>query len=122
MIHSGDFIKPQFTNSKTDSFVMEWVVPENLPYFDGHFPNHPVLPAVALVDFSLEIIKGILKDPTLEMKSIKSGKFYEIIAPNRHVRIQIGKKALKEWEILWLDSERPGKKLAKIHLEIFQPS
>lgn len=112
-------MKPQVTNLKTNSFAVEWRVPENLPYFDGHFPNHPVLPAAAILDFSLEIIKEIAKNPTLEMKNIKSGKFYEVIAPHRHVQIQIEKRSLKDWEILWVDGERPEKKLAKIQLAFF---
>ena len=109
-------MKTQCIHSKTDSYAVEWVVPENLPYFEGHFPNHPVLPAAAILDFSLEVMKGIEKN---QIKEIKSGKFYETIVPNQHVQIQIGKKSPKEWEIIWRDMQRPEKKLAKIQLEFF---
>ena len=119
MIHPGDFMKPKFTESKTGSFVLEWVVPESLPYFEGHFPNHPVLPATAIVDFSLEAIKEAAKNPSLEIKSLKLGKFYEIIGPRQYVEIRLTEKSAKEWEIAWFGVRPSEKRLAKLHFEFF---
>jgi len=118
VINPSDYIKSQFSKieNENDSFILNWKVPLDLPYFTGHFPSNPILPAVAILDISIEIVKMISNDPSLEIKTIKMGKFYEIIAPNRNIQIQIANKSPGEWILAWLDEAQLEKKLAKIHL------
>jgi len=119
VINPSELIKFQFTKSEIEkgSFCLNWEIPHNLPYFIGHFPNNPVLPAVAVLDISIEIVKRISKNPAMEIKNIKTGKFYEIIAPNRKIQIRVENKSPGEWILTWLDRAQLKKKLAKIHLK-----
>ena len=118
MINPKDFIKVELSQiENTGSCYFNWTIPEDLPYFAGHFPNNPVLPAVAIIDFSIEIIKELSKNPFLEIKTISAGKFYEPIKPNRKVQIQIENKNPSEWMLTWLDGCQLDKKLAKIQLK-----
>jgi 3-hydroxymyristoyl/3-hydroxydecanoyl-(acyl carrier protein) dehydratase len=63
-------------------FKVSWLVSEDLPYFKGHFPNNPILPAIALLDFIKSFF--VFNNPThqSEFKHIKSAKFCEVIKPN----------------------------------------
>lgn len=70
-----------FVLNAENEISIKWTAPLELPYFEGHFPGNPVLPAVALLDLSLFVVKLIdckLKGMFL---TIKSAKFSEIIRP-----------------------------------------
>jgi 3-hydroxymyristoyl/3-hydroxydecanoyl-(acyl carrier protein) dehydratase len=50
-----------------------WVVPTDHPAFAGHFPDHPILPGVVLLDAVLELITrsgGVALD-RCEVTSVK---------------------------------------------------
>lgn len=85
-----------------DSFEIHWTVPASLPYFDGHFPNNPVMPAVAIVDASLEFVKQCSDNNQLTIDKIISCKFVGPIAPNTELKICIENiKTNGEWQAIW---------------------
>lgn len=55
-------------------------VPLDLPYFNGHFPNNPILPAVGLIDILNAVIREYI-NPKLSILSIKRAKFTSPILP-----------------------------------------
>jgi 3-hydroxymyristoyl/3-hydroxydecanoyl-(acyl carrier protein) dehydratase len=65
----------------------EWLVPADCSYLDGHFPGQPVLPAVGIVDGSLELLRlsGTLHNA--EKLHIKKAKFSGMIQPGMRVKI-----------------------------------
>lgn len=81
--------------------VLTWVVPTNLPYFDGHFPQNPVLPAVAVLDGTLEALKLLQQNKTLSFERIKSGKFLNLIKPGTPLQICLTQIRKNEWEAEW---------------------
>jgi 3-hydroxymyristoyl/3-hydroxydecanoyl-(acyl carrier protein) dehydratase len=74
-----------FTNVSNDSAT--WLVPAQLPYFEGHFPNNPILPAVAVIDVSLQLIQKLQKKPHLQIREIRTTKFMSPITPNTTVHL-----------------------------------
>ena len=87
------------------AWSLDWEVPKALPYFDGHFPGNPVLPAVAVIDASVEFLRRALQLENIELKAIHSAKFVSIIAPGMPVRIDVKSQTLshsgKSWNVVW---------------------
>jgi 3-hydroxymyristoyl/3-hydroxydecanoyl-(acyl carrier protein) dehydratase len=68
------FTESQKMKNADGEILVTWSVPENLPYFEGHFPGNPILPGVALLDLIQVLLDG-------QFQLIKSAKFTEIIRP-----------------------------------------
>lgn len=65
-----------------------------LTYFQGHFPNAPVLPGVAQLDFAVKIAKRHLGFPKqLQIDKVEVLKFQQVILPEQKVTLQIIKKS-----------------------------
>jgi len=77
---------------KTDSSViLEFSVPGSSDYFDGHFPNFPVLPAVAQIFIIMRFMSryfGI----GVGLSEIKRTKFNNIIRPDTPLVLYLEKK------------------------------
>lgn len=101
---------------ENDQYSTKWVIPNNLAYFQGHFPNNPVLPAVALIDLITHIISKIEVSQTIRIKSIPSAKFSEIFIPGDTISIKIEKRESKKWYTSL--SKDGGNKNSKIIIEI----
>ena len=61
---------------KTD----QWIVPEDHPFFKGHFPGDPVLPSIALIEQCFELIKTE-SEQELHLVQIHKAKFKEVVRP-----------------------------------------
>lgn len=85
-----------FTANLENEVQIKWSVPKDLPYFKGHFPGNPVLPAVALLDLSLVIVNRI--DSKLESMflTIKSAKFSEVIRPEDLLSVKVRRDPLNQ--------------------------
>lgn len=89
-----------YEKSDTDQWNADWVVPTWLPYFQGHFEDFPVLPAVAIIDGCLFLIQNFLGEHDIQYKNIGRAKFSGIIQPGFQVNINI-KRDLKKWSFCW---------------------
>lgn len=68
--------------SKSESEVVIKVsIPSDSDYFDGHFPDFPILPAVAQVDLVVHFASEYFGIP-IGVKEIKRIKFSEKILPD----------------------------------------
>ena len=90
------------------------------PYFNGHFPGDPVLPAVAMVDACLLILSRAFPELRPELQRIVSSKFLNKISPDQKVMIRVEPRNTS-WAFHWLE---PGAKspLAQVELAIAAPS
>ena len=88
-------------NCHTQCFRAFWAVPENLPYLQGHFPNNPVMPAVAIIDASAEFLAQAFNSTTSHAFKIKSAKFLAPITPNTEVEISLHQTGLAEKNLVW---------------------
>jgi 3-hydroxymyristoyl/3-hydroxydecanoyl-(acyl carrier protein) dehydratase len=86
-------------------YTAKWSVTPELPYFEGHFPQNPLLPAIALLDLSIEFLKLILKKP-IEFKTISSAKFLEPIRPQDILTIEFSSnQESQNWACLFKNQE-----------------
>ncbi len=115
MINPQDYFK--VTWHEGNSGLMDWIVPENLPYFEGHFPGNPVLAAIAIIDFSLVGISMIMGRKVSLLK-MKKAKFTDVIRPHYKMEIEFTKEAEQQetiWKINWLNNKN---KVAELVIEI----
>ncbi|HMN68164.1 MAG TPA: hypothetical protein PKC28_06455 [Bdellovibrionales bacterium] len=95
--------------------VAEWTVPEDSPYFAGHFPNHPVFPAVAIVDASVYLLTEYLRKP--DPRSVPSAKFMSPITPGQNVRVELKNLNETEWAVEWKD-QTSGRLAATLRIRL----
>lgn len=86
------------------TFLVNWVVPKNLSYFQGHFPGSPILPAVAIIDASLLVITLIRSGVEAHLQEIKSAKFFQPITPLMNVKILFTQRELNHWRTQWMSN------------------
>ena len=91
----------QFEPSSGEGHLLRWTVPAGLPYCDGHFPQNPVLPAVAVLDGTLLALQLLTGDKTISFAKIHSGKFLNIITPGTALQIRLVRIKEQEWEAEW---------------------
>jgi 3-hydroxymyristoyl/3-hydroxydecanoyl-(acyl carrier protein) dehydratase len=84
-----------------DVTAVTWTVPHDLPYFNGHFPQSPIFPAVGIIDASLVLLQKALSQPALVLKSVPLAKFLSPITPDQPVRIEWKTGGEGEWQIEW---------------------
>ncbi|MBT3980141.1 MAG: beta-hydroxyacyl-ACP dehydratase [Bacteriovoracaceae bacterium] len=70
----------------------------DLPYFDGHFPDNPVLPGVAILDATLWVIRSFMDRDEIEYSTIKNAKFMSVVKPGDQIDLTIEIPELEdEW-------------------------
>ena len=84
--------------------VVDWTVPSDLPYLQGHFPDQPILPAIAIIDASTYLLQCALEQPGLAVKAVANAKFLSPIVPGTQVQIQMTAISEREWTIDWLEA------------------
>jgi len=76
---------------KTENSVsLEFVIPDNSPYFDGHFPEFHLLPAVAQAELVIRFAARHL-GTDIEISEIKRVKFTNFIRPGMTLLLKLTK-------------------------------
>ena len=104
MIHPKTLF--QFKLLHREPHVLTWTVPETLPYFDGHFPKNPILPAIAVLDGTLEALKLLTGNRKLSFEKIRSAKFLTIVTPGTVLQICLTSVGGHEWEVEWTSPQK----------------
>lgn len=97
----------------------------NSPYFNGHFPENPVLPGVAMIDASVLSLSDHLSKE-LYLNRIQSAKFMDLVRPGDEVRLDLIEREAGTWMVSWWPAQngRAGsgaiatKKIAEFIFEI----
>jgi 3-hydroxymyristoyl/3-hydroxydecanoyl-(acyl carrier protein) dehydratase len=71
-----------------DRLNVRFVVPSTLAYFDGHFPDCPVLPGVVQVGWAIEFARRHLPF-VARFRSLASVKFTRVIQPNEAIALRL---------------------------------
>lgn len=109
MINPKDVLARGFrTLAPPPEMRVQWIVPADLPYFAGHFPGSPTLPAVAMIDLTLELMRQWPGYKNAEVSAVKSAKFSAVIGPGTEVEIKILRDAASplrsegiDWRAEW---------------------
>jgi 3-hydroxymyristoyl/3-hydroxydecanoyl-(acyl carrier protein) dehydratase len=98
------FSFPKIESTATGGFRTKWTVPDQLPYFDGHFPGNPILPAVAILDASQEFLRlaGLPVNP-LKL-TLKKAKFLALVEPGMNLEIS-AEPLNAQWLVRWNNPE-----------------
>ena len=66
----------------------ELIVPEELYFLQGHFPDRPIVPGVTQVHWAISLSRSVLPlKPTF--LGIEALKFHRIIKPLTHLRLEV---------------------------------
>ena len=65
-----------------NSVTLEFKVPDTSPYYDGHFPEFPILPAVAQMELVVRFAYQHL-NTDIDIPEIKRIKFSNFVRPNK---------------------------------------
>jgi 3-hydroxyacyl-[acyl-carrier-protein] dehydratase len=63
-------------------------VPADHPALPGHFPGHPVVPGVVLLDHALGLIRAAVAD--VKVPPLTSAKFLAVVLPGQMVAVHCG--------------------------------
>ena len=94
-----------------------WKVNADLPFFEGHFPENPILPAICIIDISLHLLSLSYPQTSFKEINIKRSKFMAMVRPEQDVEILAESEDEKSWKILW-KSVSDQQKLAQVSLVI----
>ncbi len=67
-------------------------VPENLFWFEGHFPNDPILPAVVQVHWAIHYAEKLGLEAK-KFRGLPRLKFLQIIRPNDELLLELNRRA-----------------------------
>jgi 3-hydroxymyristoyl/3-hydroxydecanoyl-(acyl carrier protein) dehydratase len=104
MIQPSVVFKTMYPEGSERPHAIDWKVDASLPYFNGHFPGTPILPAIAIVDASTYVLQRALDQADLRLKTVAVAKFLSPILPNQQVHIELQKQGENEWQIEWSDT------------------
>lgn len=77
-----------------NSIKMELTIPPDLFYFDGHFPEAPILPGVVQVDWAISYGRRYFDLPP-QFRGVNALKFQHVIQPGQVVTLELNHDADK---------------------------
>jgi len=88
---------PQLVSEEVSlsEITQELFLPQNLIYFQGHFPDLAILPGVVQLKWAIELAGKLCADPNKPLRTIKRLKFTNIIRPESTVSLNVAYNADK---------------------------
>jgi 3-hydroxymyristoyl/3-hydroxydecanoyl-(acyl carrier protein) dehydratase len=88
-------LKPTILNSEqtTDSCELTLHLPDDLMYFQGHFPEKPILAGVVQLQWAVTFAKQYLSLDDLPVNSVEVLKFQQFIEPNSEIVLSMSQKS-----------------------------
>lgn len=65
-----------------------WAVPLDHPAFPGHFPEHPIVPGVLLLDEAIRCAEKWRQIPAA-LWQVREAKFLSPVGPGEHLSLQL---------------------------------
>jgi 3-hydroxymyristoyl/3-hydroxydecanoyl-(acyl carrier protein) dehydratase len=88
------------SESHGDLIETDWTLSRDNPYLNGHFPNQPVLPAVAILDANLQLLRKFLGQK-ISLRKLISAKFSSPLVPPMKIHIRLQKKSENGNQVIW---------------------
>ncbi|MCP4135666.1 MAG: hypothetical protein GY754_32155 [bacterium] len=78
-------------NSSSEKISAEITVPEDSPWFSGHFPGEPLLPGIAQLSIIFDLIEQHEKERGNEiiLTGFKRVRYRQIVLPGETIAIEI---------------------------------
>lgn len=87
-IKAHNFEKEKIVSQEENSLVLEYCIPEECDFFDGHFPEIHLVPAVAQIDMVTYFSKKYF-GTSRYIQSAKRIKFTSPVRPNSTVQMNL---------------------------------
>lgn len=71
------------------SSTIQLFIPAHLAYFDGHFPDHPILPGIVQLEWACLLANSHLKLKPYHTMTIKQLKFMQVILPETYISLHL---------------------------------
>ena len=101
-------------------------VTSNEPFFQGHFPGHPVMPGVLIIESMAQAAGVLIKmsvphDPAQEMVfylvKVDNARFNRIVVPGDQLRLEIEhKRTMRNMSQFWCQAMVEGKVAAEAEM------
>lgn len=101
--------------SAVGTFTYKVVVPSHYPSFVGHFPGEPVLPAVSIINISVELISQQHIGFSQTDFILEKTKFKSMIQPNQALIVQYQELQTHSYQVIW-KKEVNSEECAIVHL------
>ena len=93
---SNDLVKiwPEVLSEHSDEnqIDLQLFIPQDLDYFNGHFPDAPILAGVVQLHWAVEYSKKYFLITAAEVKNIEVLKFQVVIIPGQKLKLSLIKK------------------------------
>ncbi len=103
------------------NFSLSWRVPESLPYFEGHFPSNPIMPAVAIIDASVSFLEQVLSK-NLAVSKLINCKFTGAVPPSTCVLINYDLQDNTNFgidcQVVWASNNESGQTFAQLKMQL----
>jgi len=87
----GDIKADKIIEKNENSVSLIFTIPKDSLYFDGHFPDYPILPAVAQIDIVVNFASENFGTDII-ISQIKRTKFLKVITPSLSLLLKLEKK------------------------------
>ena len=84
--------------------VLHLTIPENLYYFQGHFPQAAILPGVVQLDWVMFYLNEYLHVDCKNVVSVDALKFQIIVRPNYEIQLQLKKVKTNKYSFSYSSS------------------
>lgn len=97
-ILDSNLVEPLVENahSADGSYAADFWFDRDSPYFEGHFPDTPVLPGVVQVGTAVAALERLLRHP-VTLKEVRKLKFSRVIVPGEWIHFTLVKKTDTEY-------------------------
>ncbi len=76
----------------TDDLVLNLKIPSDLDYFNGHFPEAPILAGVVQLDWAIRLGLEYLRFGSRAVQNLEVLKFQVVLTPGLEVQLFLTKK------------------------------
>lgn len=98
-----------------NTITVDYQVPVDHPYFEGHFKQQAILPGIVVIDYSLYLLASNFPHLNKNLKKITRSKFTGFILPNDKIKIELLYLSQCQAKTIWT---RNDKVLASINFDL----
>jgi 3-hydroxymyristoyl/3-hydroxydecanoyl-(acyl carrier protein) dehydratase len=114
----------QFEQNENAPNTASCRIPINLSFFEGHFPEYPILPGAVLIEASLDFVRTC--NPNEEKAKsrgfrISNAKFSRPITPGLFLQVACEPVVGEGWKVNWTEADN-GNEIATISLTLHRGS